>query len=83
MLGYLDQHCRLIPDYTPRSGMYPTRQRPLPLASEASGIILELPSDSSVLENSDFKSRGFKKGSYVAIVSSSGILFGVLLQHLH
>src|SRR5258708_1126302 len=72
-LGYLDQRCKLIPDY--RSGLYQSRQRPLPIASEVSGIILELPSDPSVLENSDFKSRGFKKGGHVAIVSSSGISF--------
>src|SRR5260370_26045787 len=50
-LGYLDQRCRLIPDY--RSGLYQSRQRPLPIASEVSGTILELPSDPSVLENSD------------------------------
>lgn len=63
---------RPTPDFTPRSGLYPSRQRPLPIASEVSGIILELPSDTSVLENSDFKHRGFKKGGRVAIVSSSG-----------
>lgn len=50
-----------------RSGLYPTQQRPLPIAKEVSGIILELPSDQSVLESSDFKSRGFKKGGRVAI----------------
>ncbi|KAF8497236.1 NAD(P)-binding protein [Russula emetica] len=52
-----------------RSGLYPTpsRQGGLPIASEASGIILELPSDPSVLESSDFKSRGFKKGGHIAI----------------
>lgn len=52
-----------------RSGLYPipNLQRALPIASEVSGIILELPSDPSVLENSDFKNRGFKKGGYIAI----------------
>ncbi|KAH9999118.1 NAD-P-binding protein [Russula vinacea] len=50
-----------------RSGLYQSRQRPLPIASEVSGIILELPSDPSVLESSDFKNRGFKKGGRVAI----------------
>jgi hypothetical protein len=65
-----------VGSYTPRSGLYPipSRQGGLPLATEASGIILELPSDPSVLENSDFKSRGFKKGSHVAIVSLFGDL---------
>ena len=60
-----------VGSYTPRSGLYPipSRQGPLPLAGEASGVILELPSDPSVLENSDFKNRGFKKGGHVAIVS--------------
>jgi len=63
-----------MPDFTPRSGLYPipNRQPAHPIASEVSGIILELPSDPSVLENSDFKSRGFKKGGYIAIVSLFG-----------
>jgi len=50
-----------------RSGLYSSQQRPLPIAKEVSGIILELPSDQSILESSDFKSRGFKKGGRVAI----------------
>lgn len=49
-----------------RSGLYPA---PLPLliSGEVSGVILELPSDHSVLESSDFKSRGFRKGGRVAL----------------
>ncbi|KAI0247053.1 NAD-P-binding protein [Lactifluus subvellereus] len=50
-----------------RAGLYPTQQRPLPISKEVSGVILELPSDPSVLESSDFKSRGFKKGGRVAL----------------
>lgn len=50
-----------------RTGLYPVPQRPLPIAREVSGVILELPSDQSVLESSDFKSRGFKKGGRVAV----------------
>ncbi|KAI9456648.1 NAD(P)-binding protein [Lactarius psammicola] len=49
-----------------RSGLYPA-PLPLPIAREVSGVILELPSDQSVLESSDFKSRGFKKGGRVAV----------------
>ncbi|KAF8274221.1 NAD-P-binding protein [Lactarius quietus] len=49
-----------------RSGLYPA-PLPLPIAREVSGVILELPSDPSVLESSDFKSRGFKKGGRVAL----------------
>ncbi|KAH9955613.1 NAD-P-binding protein [Russula dissimulans] len=50
-----------------RSGLYPTQPRPLPIAKEVSGVILELPSNQSVLESSAFKSRGFKKGGRVAL----------------
>ncbi|KAH9048228.1 NAD-P-binding protein [Lactarius hengduanensis] len=49
-----------------RSGLYPV-QFPFPIAREVSGVVLELPSDQSVLESSDFKSRGFKKGGRVAV----------------
>ncbi|KAI9456452.1 NAD-P-binding protein [Russula earlei] len=49
-----------------RSGLYTTQPRPLPIAKEVSGVILELPSDRSVLESPDFKSRRFKKGGRVA-----------------
>jgi len=49
-----------------RSGLYPT-PLPLPIAREVSGVILKLPSDPSVLESSEFKSRGFKKGGRVAL----------------
>ncbi|KAI9456649.1 NAD-P-binding protein [Lactarius psammicola] len=51
-----------------RSGLYPAPQLPFPIAREVSGVILELPSDQSVLESSDFKSRGFKKGGRVAVI---------------
>ncbi|KAH9063816.1 NAD-P-binding protein [Lactarius deliciosus] len=50
-----------------RSGLYPVPQFPFPIAREVSGVVLELPSDRSVLESSDFKSRGFKKGGHVAL----------------
>lgn len=50
-----------------RSGLYPAPQFPFPIAREVSGVVLELPSDQSVLESSDFKSRGFKKGGRVAL----------------
>jgi NADPH2:quinone reductase len=49
-----------------RSGLYPA-PLPLPIAREVSGVVLELPSDHSVLESSDFKSRGFRKGGRVAL----------------
>jgi NADPH2:quinone reductase len=42
-------------------------QFPFPIASEVSGVILELPSDRSIVESSDFQSRGFKKGGRVSL----------------
>ncbi|KAI0303551.1 NAD-P-binding protein [Multifurca ochricompacta] len=50
-----------------RSGLYPIPQRPLPIAKEVSGVILELPSDQTILESPNFRSRGFKKGGRVAL----------------
>jgi len=55
-----------------RSGLYPA-PLPISIAREASGVILELPSDRSILESSDFKSRGFKKGGHVALISSGSL----------
>jgi NADPH:quinone reductase-like Zn-dependent oxidoreductase len=50
-----------------RSGLYPA-PLPHPIAREVSGVILELPSDQSVLDSSNFKGRGFKKGDRVALI---------------
>ncbi|KAI0271486.1 NAD(P)-binding protein [Gloeopeniophorella convolvens] len=56
-----------------RSGLYPTPFFPYPIAREASGIVVELPTDEAILNNPDFKKRGFKKGCTVAL-DSEGIL---------
>ncbi|KAI0050622.1 NAD-P-binding protein [Auriscalpium vulgare] len=50
-----------------RSGLYPPAFLPLPIAKEVAGVIVELPTDESVLHSAAFKGRGFKKGSKVAI----------------
>ncbi|KAI0059483.1 NAD(P)-binding protein [Artomyces pyxidatus] len=50
-----------------RSGLYTPAYLPLPVANETSGIIEELPKDETVLYSDAFKSRGFKKGSRVAL----------------
>ncbi|KAF8270381.1 NAD(P)-binding protein [Lactarius quietus] len=64
-------------DILNRSGQFPVPQFPFPIASEVSGVILELPSDKSVLESPDFKGRGFKKGGRVAL-----FLFGSLQEYV-
>jgi len=46
----------------------------LPVGCEASAVIEELPTDPAVLENEEYKKRGFKKGSKVAIVSSAPLV---------
>ncbi|TFY81404.1 hypothetical protein EWM64_g2606 [Hericium alpestre] len=50
-----------------RSGLYPTPFLPLPIAMEIAGVIVELPTDASVLNNPQYQKRGFKKGGSVAI----------------
>ena len=50
------------------SGLYKPAFLPLPIAKEVAGVILELPTDESVLNNEAYKKRGFKKGGKVAIV---------------
>lgn len=56
-------------------------QFPFPVASEVSGVILELPSDQSIIESSDFQSRGFKKGGRVALVSY--LTPSLCFNHIH
>ncbi|KAI0323067.1 NAD-P-binding protein [Amylostereum chailletii] len=50
-----------------RSGLYPQSTFPLPIAKEVAGIVIELPTDETVLQSEAFKSRGFKKGGKVAL----------------
>ncbi|KAH9849205.1 NAD-P-binding protein [Lenzites betulinus] len=50
-----------------RKGLYPIKSFPQILGMEASGTITSLPTDPAVLENEEFKKRGFKVGSKVAV----------------
>ncbi|KAF7975190.1 hypothetical protein HWV62_10248 [Athelia sp. TMB] len=52
-----------------RKGLYPVPSFPAISGGEASGIIVGLPSDQAVLDNPDFKRRGFEKGGHVAVNS--------------
>lgn len=54
-----------------RKGLYPAKSFPLVLGMEASGTIAALPTDEKVLNDEEFKKRGFKVGSKVAVVSLS------------
>lgn len=51
-----------------RSGLYEPTFFPYPICGEAAGVIIELPKDDTLLQNEEFKSRGFKKGGKVALV---------------
>jgi len=50
-----------------RKGLYPIASFPAISGGEATGIIVGLPSDQAVLDNPDFKKRGFEKGGKVAV----------------
>ncbi|TFY77519.1 hypothetical protein EWM64_g6493 [Hericium alpestre] len=56
-----------------RSGLYPTPFLPLPIAKEVAGVIIELPTDASVLNNPQYQKRGFKKGGSVAVDVTGGL----------
>lgn len=53
------------------SGLYKPAFLPLPIAKEVAGVIVELPTDESVLNNEAYKKRGFRKGDKVAVVRVS------------
>ncbi|KAL0951871.1 hypothetical protein HGRIS_008531 [Hohenbuehelia grisea] len=48
-------------------GLYPFPSLPATLGKEASGTIVALPTDKSVLEDEDFKKRGYSVGQKVAV----------------
>ncbi|KAI9060499.1 NAD-P-binding protein [Trametes sanguinea] len=50
-----------------RKGLYPIESFPQILGMEASGTIVSLPTDSAVLNDEEYKKRGFKVGSRVAV----------------
>ncbi|KAL7285067.1 hypothetical protein ACG7TL_000158 [Trametes sanguinea] len=50
-----------------RKGLYPIKSFPQILGMEASGTIVSLPTDSAVLNDEEYKKRGFKVGSRVAV----------------
>ena len=49
-------------------GLYPVAQFPSILGREAAGVIIALPTDESVLNDEEYKLRGLKIGSKVAVV---------------
>ncbi|KAI0673801.1 NAD-P-binding protein [Trametes maxima] len=50
-----------------RKGLYPIKSFPQVLGMEASGTVVSLPTDPAVLNDEEFKKRGFKVGSKVAV----------------
>lgn len=49
--------------------MYPAKPFPFVIGMEASGVIAALPTDEKVLNDEQYKKRGFKVGDRVAVVS--------------
>jgi hypothetical protein len=47
-------------------GLYPIKDFPAVLGTEAAGVIVALPTDENVLNHPHFKQRGYKVGSKVA-----------------
>ncbi|OJT09584.1 hypothetical protein TRAPUB_13961 [Trametes pubescens] len=56
------------PGHVVIKGLYPIKSFPQILGMEASGTIVSLPTDSVLLEDEEFKKRGLKVGSKVAVV---------------
>ncbi|KAI0654464.1 NAD-P-binding protein [Cubamyces menziesii] len=50
-----------------RKGLYPIKSFPQILGMEASGTIVSLPTDPAVLNDEEYKKRGYKVGSRVAV----------------
>ncbi|KAF9819236.1 hypothetical protein IEO21_02275 [Rhodonia placenta] len=51
-----------------RKGLYPAPKFPLVLGMEASGTVAALPSDEKILNDEQYKKRGFKVGDKVAVL---------------
>lgn len=50
-----------------REGIYAASGFPFVIGKEASGVVVGLPTDESVLNDPDYKKRGYKEGSRVAV----------------
>ncbi|KAJ3010261.1 hypothetical protein NUW54_g2540 [Trametes sanguinea] len=50
-----------------RKGLYPISSFPQPLGTEAAGEVVGLPTDDKVLNDEEYKLRGFKLGTKVAV----------------
>lgn len=50
-----------------REGIYAASGFPFVIGKEASGVVVGLPTDETVLNDPDYKKRGYKKGSRVAV----------------
>ncbi|KAJ7109847.1 hypothetical protein C8R44DRAFT_800726 [Mycena epipterygia] len=58
-----------------RKGLYPLKEFPAIIGTEASGTILALPTDKTVLDDPDYKKRGYTVGAKVAV--GGGGAFGL------
>ncbi|KAF7347537.1 USP domain-containing protein [Mycena venus] len=56
-----------------RKGLYPVKEFPAAIGVEISGTILALPTDPAVLEDPEFKKRGFTVGARVVAGGSSSV----------
>jgi NADPH2:quinone reductase len=54
-----------------RKGLYPVKDFPAVLGTEAAGVIAALPTDAAVLAHPEYKKRGFAVGGKVAVVRLS------------
>lgn len=54
-----------------RKGEYPIDKFPHILGYEATGTIVALPTDENVLNDPEFKAKGYKVGGNVAVVSQA------------
>ena len=54
-----------------RKGLYPISSFPQPLGTEAAGEIVGLPTEGKVLNDEEYKLRGFSLGGKVAVVSNA------------
>ncbi|KAJ8586493.1 NAD(P)-binding protein [Rhizopogon salebrosus TDB-379] len=50
-----------------REGIYPPSEFPFVIGKESAGVIVGLPTDEAVLNDPDYKKRGYKEGSRVAL----------------
>ncbi|KAJ7024414.1 hypothetical protein C8F04DRAFT_1131863 [Mycena alexandri] len=63
-----------------RKGLYPVKEFPAVIGTEAAGTILALPTDPAVLEDPQYKKRGFTVGAKVAC--GGGGVFGLHADHV-